>query len=306
MLAHVTGANGFIGTHLIHHLDAKGWSATAACRRPTNFGGSVNVCSAEMHCHADSVVFHLAGRAHRTVRTRDVDLYQQDNCDEALASYRRAVQASANAFIFLSSARVIGESSSMPLADDAEPNPVGAYAASKHRAEVELARLNDEYGLPLAIVRPPLVYGPGVKANFLKLLSWSRRPWPLPVGCATALRSMVYVGNLVDLLEILGHRVAAHRAKANVWHVKDSEDLDVASLTRRLAQIMGSAARVVPVPRSAVDLVARVFGQKQLAGQLFDPFQIDDGRTRERLDWAPPTSVDDGLRTTVEWFLREC
>ena len=251
------------------------------------------------HLQAGEVLFHLIGRAHRSQHPRDRSEYMRINCDLALNMYRQAAESDAAGFIFVSTAKVFGESSATPLPVDAKSNPLGVYAESKHQAELALREAYADLGLPVTVIRPPLVYGPGVKANFRRLLDWTYRSPVLPLGAATAPRSMVSVDNLVDFM---GH--AAKRLNGyQVWTVKDDMSLSVCELVKRLAFLMNKSILLPNVPRWLFEKAAFLPHVGRMMESLFDPFLIDDSGARCTLAWEAPQSVKEALQKTVCWYL---
>ena len=288
----INGASGFVGSHLSRALKCAGW-AVGAHRPPTP------PAATDKPPYAGRVVFHLAALAHRTGGRHHRRLWLRVNRDLAVREYEEAAAAGALGFVFVSSAKVLGEASATPLAEDAPHAPQGIYAESKHLAERALQDAHGSLRLPLAIVRPPLVYGAGVKAGFRVLLRAVER-WPvLPLGAATAPRSMVSVRNLCSFLRQLGARLEG----CTTWHVTDGEPVSAKELVARLAQAM---RRRVLVPRLPV---ACLLGGAALAGQrsgvctLLKPFLLDDGAARRALGWRPPQSLDEALAETAQWHL---
>jgi nucleoside-diphosphate-sugar epimerase len=286
--AHVNGASGFVGSHLCRSLARTGWDVASQSR--TDVG---------LQLQSGAVLFHLVARAHCSQHARNSSEYMRVNCDLALNMYRQAAKADAAGFVFVSTAKVLGESSPVPLLVDAQPCPRGAYAESKHQAELALREAHADLGLPVTVIRPPLVYGPGVKANFRRLLDWTRRFPVLPLGAATAPRSMVSVDNLVDFMGHAAKRVNGYQ----VWTVKDDVSLSVCDLVKRVARLMNKSILLPNVPRWWFEQAAFLPGVSGMTESLFDPFLIDDSGARQTLAWQAPQSVKDALHKTVCWYL---
>ena len=291
--AWVTGASGFVGGHLVQCLGDFGWRVATARVRA---GGTTTA-----PCAGD-VVFHLGGIAKRG----DGELadFMAANCALTCELYRQASRAGAGGFVFLSTAKVLGEHSDAALTTVAPRRPVGAYAQSKAAAERGLLAAHARWRLPLAIVRPPLVYGPGVRGNMRLLLAGLYHGVPLPLAMARGPRSFVSVRNLVDALTRAG--VALTQGEdVRVWHVTDG-DIDVATLCRTLAGLFGREARLFPLPRAMVDWIARATAGRvvnaNLASSLFDAFRLDDRALRHELGWRPPQSFDEAWAETARWF----
>lgn len=293
----VTGAGGFIGSHLVRRLRQDGWRVAT----PRVRVGAVDGFSPR----PGDVVYHLAAIAHR--RDRGLDACMAANCRLAIDLYQRAHRAEASGFVHLSSSKVLGDTGAGSLDEDAPRRPIGTYAYSKAVAEEELLAQSARLGLPLSIVRPPLTYGPGVKANFLALLTALARGWPLPLASATGMRSWVSVGNLTDALAALGGHLQTVPSAA-MWHVTDGEDIDVADLCRRIAANLGRSPRLWPLPRAALLAAARASGDYGIStsqvASIFDPLRLDDTAFRAALGWSPPQSLDAALDETVCWFRR--
>ncbi|PHM21769.1 MAG: hypothetical protein CK604_05250 [Curvibacter sp. PD_MW3] len=302
----ITGANGFVGKALCEHLRAAGWDVVAAVRNP-NSESEIKVESIGRDTpwgHAlkhVSCVIHLAARVHvmsETVADPLVE-FRAINVDGTLNLASQAVQAGVKRFIFLSTVKVLGESTQPSRSFQASdmPNPEDAYGISKWAAEQGLHRLAAQTAMEMVIVRSPLVYGPGVKANFASLVRWLRLGIPLPLGAVTQnRRSLVALDNLVDLLATcIDHPAAANQT----FMVSDGEDLSTADLLHRLGQAMGQPARLIAVPSRLLLTGACMLGKRDLAQRLLGNLQVDISKTRELLGWAPPVRVDEGLRRAV-------
>jgi UDP-glucose 4-epimerase len=212
---------------------------------------------------------------------------------------RQAVAAGVHRFVFVSSVKVMGEvSTARPFTEADPPHPQDAYGRSKLAAEQALAAVAKQ--IEVSIVRPPLVYGPGVRANFLSLLKLAASGVPLPLGAAQALRSMVFIENLVDAL--IACATCPHPLPA-IYFVSDGRDFSVAELVRLLRTEMGRPARLWSQSSSLVQAIARTLGRGDAAQRLFAPSQVDIGRIQRELGWTPPATAEAGLRQTVRWFV---
>ncbi len=291
MQALINGASGFVGGHLSRVLVEAGWQVSA--RRPAMDCAA----AAKPFPYEGRVVFHLSALAHRSARARDCGLWLRINRDIAVREYAQAAANGGVGFVFVSSAKVFGEASATPLPEDAPHAPQSIYAQSKHLAECALRDAYGKRGMPLAIVRPPLVYGAGVKAGFRALLGAVRR-WPaLPLGGAMAPRSMVSAHNLCSFLQQLALRLEGCAA----WHVTDGEALSVRELVARLALAMERRILLPRMPKACLLGAAALAGQTRRVGALFEPFLLDDCAARRTLGWQPPQSVAEGLAETVRW-----
>jgi nucleoside-diphosphate-sugar epimerase len=224
--------------------------------------------------------------------------------DGTLNLARQAAERGVQRFIFLSSVKVNGEQtlSGKQFAAQDKAVPVDAYAISKWEAEQGLLKIAQESRMEVVIIRPPLVYGPGVKANFLAMMRWLHKGLPLPLGAIQNKRSFVALDNLVDLVvTCLDHPAAANQ----VFLAGDGEDLSTPELLRRLGLALGSPARLLPVPVPLLKSGAALLGKSDMAQRLCGSLQVDISKARTLLGWSPPISVDEGLRRTAQFFLNE-
>ncbi len=247
------------------------------------------------------VVVHLAARVHVMKETASDPLqaFRAINTDGTLRLARLAAKAGVRRFVFVSSIKVNGESTlpDAPFGPIPADPPLDPYGRSKWEAEQGLRLLAAETGIEVVIVRPPLVYGSGVKANFASLMRAVQRGVPLPLASVTHnRRSFVALDNLVDLLiTCIDHPAAANQT----FLVSDGEDLSTADLLHRLGEAMGKPARLFPVPPSLLQFGANLLGKGDMAQRLLGNLQVDIGHTRNTLNWSPPISVDEGLRRAV-------
>lgn len=252
-----------------------------------------------------SVVVHCAARVHvMNAHSPDhLQEFRRVNVEGTLNLARQAAMVGTKRFVFLSSIKVNGEAtaSGFPFTADQQPDPGDPYGVSKMEAEIALRDLANETGMEVAIIRPPLVYGPGVKANFLEMMRWLSRGIPLPLGAVTQnKRSLVALDNLIDLImTCIDHPSAANQT----FLVSDGEDLSTAALLRRLGTALGRPAKLIPVPVGLLKLGAALLGRSAVAQRLCGSLEVDIGKARELLGWSPPVSVDEGLRRTAEYWL---
>jgi nucleoside-diphosphate-sugar epimerase len=228
--------------------------------------------------------------------------FRKVNVEGTLNLARQAAEAGVRRFIFISSIKVNGEGTPLgsPYRADAQPQPADSYGISKMEAEQGLRALAAETGMEVVIIRPTLVYGPGVKANFLSMMRWLHKGVPLPFGAIHNQRSLVALDNLVDLIvTCIDHPAAANQT----FLVSDGEDLSTTELLRRMATALGKPARLLPVPSWLLEAGASILGKKALSQRLCGSLQVDISKTRELLGWTPPLSVDAALRKTAAHFL---
>lgn len=303
----VTGSSGFVGLAVCPQLVQRGYDVVAfsrygglasdARKEPAALtsGAVVPGIAALAGC---SAVIHLGARVHvMTDRATDpLAEFRRANTFETLALARRSAAAGVKRFVFVSSVKVNGEAtqpgSAFHWSDTAAP--LDPYGISKREAEDGLREIAASTGMEVVIVRPPLVYGPGVKANFATLMHAVQRGLPLPLASVTHnRRSLVALDNLVDLLiTCLDHPAAANQT----FLVSDGEDLSTTDLLRRLGTAMGRPARLFPVPPAVLQAGATLLGKRDTAQRLLGNLQVDITHTRETLGWTPPISVDEGLR----------
>ncbi|MEQ9724943.1 SDR family oxidoreductase [Pseudomonas sp. WHRI 8822A] len=309
----VTGGSGFVGRTLLERLHQEGYGLIAPSRAALVQApvGVVNPLVGGLAADVDwsaslegaAVVIHSAARVHVMNDTAADPLveFRKANVDGTLSLARQAAAAGVQRFIFISSIKVNGEGTELghPYRADDTPDPQDPYGVSKMEAEQGLRALAGETGMEVVIIRPVLVYGPGVKANFLSMMSWLRKGVPLPLGATGNKRSLVAVDNLVDLIATcINHPAAANQT----FLVSDGEDLSTTQLLQRMGKALGRPARLLPVPASLLQTGAAMLGRRAIAQRLCGSLQVDIGKTRELLAWAPPVSVDDALRKTARAF----
>lgn len=311
----ITGANGFLGKSLCAELLKQQRSFYAALRSTTKQSQNIKtILVGEIGPDTDwrkalqgtKVVIHLAARVH-VMNDQAVDPlseFRKVNVDGTLNLARQAAMAGVKRFIFISSIKVNGESTAAnhPFSADDIPAPIDAYGISKREAEDALRLLADETGLEVVIIRPPLVYGSGVKANFLSMMRWLHKGLPLPLGNIDNKRSLVALDNLVDLIvTCVDHPAAANQT----FLVSDDEDLSTSDLLRRMAKALGKTSWLLPFPGWLLTTIAGLIGKKAVAQRLCDSLQVDITKTRQVLNWTPPINVDEGLRRVAQKYLAD-
>jgi UDP-glucose 4-epimerase len=309
----VTGATGFVGGALINRLaaDIGCNNVVASVRRKAVAWpeGVQQVQGGDLLPNTDwskalkgvEVVVHCAGRVHvmQDDAKDTLQAYCEVNENGTLNLARQAVQAGVRRFVFVSSIKVNGEATlpGQPFTADDLPSPLDPYGVSKLKAEMGLRELEAQTGMEVVIVRPPLVYGPGVKANFATMMRWISRGVPLPLGDIYNSRSMVAVDNLVDLLvTCLRHPEAA----GQTFLVSDGEDVSTTQLLRLTAEAMGKKAFLLPVPTYVLEFCAVMIGKRAVSQRLCCSLQLDICKTRRLLGWTPLLTLDQGLKKTVK------
>lgn len=312
----VTGASGFVGgalyTSLINDFSLR---ITVRDKSKIKLFADVDILEASMSPDQDwssalsgvSTVVHCAARVHMMSEVVADPLFEfrRVNVDGALNLARQAVKAGVRRFVFLSSIKVNGEFTNLnhPFIFDQIPAPSDPYAVSKYEAEMGLRALSKETGMEVVIIRSPLVYGPGVKANFLSMMNWLRRGIPLPLGGITKnRRSFVFIDNLVSMIiACINHPKAANQT----FLVSDDEDLSTAGLLERMALALGRPLKSIAVPVVLITLLTKLIGRADISQRLCGSLQVDIKKTKDLLDWSPPVSVNEGLLQTAAHFLKK-
>jgi nucleoside-diphosphate-sugar epimerase len=307
----VSGASGFIGREFCAELIRRKYSVKTIVRdeskikdlsylnfKVADIGSETNWIAALQDI---DVVVHLAARVHvmNDKALDPLESFRKVNTAGTFNLARQAAAAGVKRFVFVSTIKVNGEVTmpGRPFRADDVPVPLDPYAVSKLEAEQSLRELEAQTGMEVVVVRPPLVYGPGVKANFAAVMRWLARGFPLPLGAIHNARSMVALDNLVDLLVIcLNHPAAA----GQTFLVSDGEDVSTTELMRRIANAMGKKALLLPVPASVLELGATMMGKRDVAQRLCGSLQVDFEKTRRMLGWNPPLTLDQGLKKAVE------
>jgi UDP-4-keto-D-QuiNAc 4-reductase len=312
----VTGASGFVGGAVARRLVSDGEVTRVAVRRPRlqPLPGVEEVRVGDLDASTDwsdavngmQVVVHAAARVHvmRDGTADPLAEYRRVNVAGSLALARSAVAAGVRRFVFISSVKVNGESTrpGRPFTPDDPPAPVDPYGVSKLEAEQGLLALARDTGLEVVIVRPVLVYGPGVRGNFVTMMRWLHKGRPLPLGAVRNQRSLVALDNLVDLVATC---VRHPDGAGQVFMAADGEDLSTVALLRRTAAAMGRPVRLISVPPTLLCGAARLLGRADMAERLCGSLQVDIAKTRRLLAWTPPMSVEDSLRQTAQYFLAQ-
>lgn len=316
----VTGATGFVGTALCDTLAAFAYEVVPVVRSKSglqhevvidNVDGSTDWRPALTACDA---VVHLAARVHVMDDTSQnpLALYRETNTEATLNLARQAAQAGVKRFVFISTIKVNGEGFPHPrplshgergaYVETDAPAPEDAYAISKWEAEQGLQQIARETGLEVVVLRPPLVYGSGVKANFLRLMQLIQHGWPLPLGAIKNRRSLLYLGNFIDAIRLcIEHPAAA----GQTFLVDDGQTISTPDLIREIAKAMHRPARLVPVPISLLQWVGSMTGRSAAVARLAGSLYVDSQAIRSRLGWVPPYSMQEGLANTVAAFVQD-
>lgn len=308
----ITGATGFVGRPLCDEMIRRQWRVKVALRSRDYFSADMEpVIVGAIDGRTDwvntlndvDVVIHLAARVH----------VMKDNAADPMAEFlgvnlyatmnlaRQAVLAGVKRLIYVSSIKVNGERTDkiQPFTEKDNCNPQDGYAKSKWEAEQALHHIAAETGLEIVIVRPPLVYGPGVKGNFLKLINAIDKGIPLPLAAAGNMRNVVYVGNLADALAACAsHSIAAGKT----YLISDGEGISTKALIGKIAQSLGRDSCAFYCPPALVRAAGVLLGRSDQVDRLFDSLCINDQKIRSELAWMPPYTMEQGLRATAVWY----
>ena len=308
----ITGATGFVGKALVQRLlvDGESRRLVVAVRKGGQgwpeqvlpiVTGDLNSSSAwSIALEGVAVVVHSAARVHvmQDTEADPLTAFRAVNVEGTLNLARQAATAGVKRFVFISSVKVNGAltPSGRSFTEADAPNPQDAYGQSKHEAEQGLRQLSVDTDMEVVIIRPPLVYGPGVKANFAALMLAVQRGWPLPLGAVHNQRSLVALSNLVDfIVTCITHPLAANQT----FLVSDGQDLSTTELVRGMAQAAGVPARLLPVPVWALQAGASLLGKGDAVQRLCGTLQVDISKAGSLLGWLPPLTVEEGLRRAM-------
>ena len=313
----VTGATGFVGQALCARMLDEGGQVRGTIRSmkqmdslPTRIE---SVCIESIAYDTDwsaalngvDIVVHLAAREH-IMKESDADSIEAFREINVIGTERLARMAAAvgvRRFVFLSSVKVNGEGKATPYTEHDEVWPKDPYGVSKWEAEQALQKVVMETGLEVVILRPPLAYGPRVKANFLSLLQIVSSGIPLPLKSIINRRSFIYLGNLVDaIVTCVNHPHAA----GQTYLVSDDEDISTPELLRRVASALDRPARLIPFPPALLQLSGRLFGKSGSVERLLGSLSVDISKIRNELNWTPPYTMRQGLKKTAAWFIGNC
>jgi nucleoside-diphosphate-sugar epimerase len=309
----VTGANGFLGRLLCPYLTERGHSVVAAVRsRGAGVAPGIDVIvTGDLAAAPDlspvlsgvDVVVHLAGRAH-VMRETCIDpeaAFHRANVDATRHLAQQAAFAGVRRLVFLSSVKVNGERTTpdRPFTETDPPAPQDAYGRSKWAAERALAEVGIAAGLEPVVIRPPLIYGPGVKGNLLRLLKLANKAVPLPLASVRNRRSLVSVWNLCSLIDAcISHPGAA----GETFLVSDQQDLSTPDLIRALSEGLDRPSRLLPLPPALIRGAGRLLGRAAPVARLLDSLRVDSAKATRLLGWRPAVSVGEGLRRTAAWY----
>lgn len=300
----ITGSNGFLGQYLSQFLAEKGYSVLAHTRKAqkfdhpniSNINFDLNDSLDNIDLNQVEVIIHCAGRAHVMNETAEspLEAYRQTNVQGTLNLAKKAVKVGVKRFIYLSSIKVNGEqTAAQPFKPSDTVNTDDPYGLSKYEAEQALLELSKKTGLEVVIIRPVLIYGPNVKANFKSMMNLASKKLPLPIGCLDNKRSMVSIYNLADLI----HTSMTHpNANREVFLASDQDDISVKQLFEKLAKYQNNQLLMLPIPKSLISFLASLVGKKAVASRLCSELVVDTTKNTQLLGWTAPYSVDASLQ----------
>ena len=327
----LTGASGFVGQALAKEFDAEGHAVTALLRgasknlpsrvkqiplvelghlsKTTRINALAGIENRDsLECYEEikdalkqtDVIVHAAARVHiMNDHAEDpLAIYREINTKSTLRLASMAASQGVKRFIFLSTIKVNGEQTNnrSPFTETDDCQPSDAYAVSKYEAEIGLAQIAKETGMEVVIIRPPLVYGPGVKGNFASMINWVKKGVPLPLGSVKNHRSLIALENLVNFISLcLAHPKAANET----FLISDGEDLSTTQLIQKIALILRKKNRLFPIPVKLIQLLASLVGKEAIVNRVFGSLQIDSGKARRILNWKPLINIDEQLRRMI-------
>jgi UDP-N-acetyl-alpha-D-quinovosamine dehydrogenase len=312
----VTGSTGFVGQAVVDGLLNAAYDIRACSRQydAISRSGIHSFQTGDLSENIDwhqalqnvNVVIHLAARVHMMSDSviEPLTEFRKINTIATLNLARQAAEGGVKRFVFLSSIKVNGEetNSESKFKPDDDFIPTDPYAVSKYEAEQGLLAIAKETGMEVVIIRPPLVYGPNVKANFSSMMKWINRGVPLPLGAVHNERSLVALNNLVSfIIHCLEHPKAANE----IFLISDGEEVSTTKLLRKVASAFGKQAKLLPIPVKMMSIIAKVIRKKEVADRLFGSLQVDSSKARELLGWKPIITMDEQLKKTVDAYLHE-
>ncbi len=307
MNIHITGANGFVGQALVQLLMDNQFAVFPWVRRTSGMANELIIPDFEdfesifIALKKCDVFIHLAAKVHQ-IDNRGAEPhndYNSVNSDLTLAIARAASDAGVRHFVFISSVKVNGESNDSPWVETDQPIPVDPYGYSKLDAENRLMTLSHKTGMMVTIIRPPLVYGPGVGANFLSLMNWLFWSLPVPFKLIENKRSLIFVGNLVSAI---AKTIVVQPKKSSVYFVSDDQDFSTQELGRLLSKYIGSIYLSLPISPRLLHIIGRFLGKEAQISRLLGSLQINSSSFRNEFHWLPPYSLEEGIAMTANWF----
>ena len=306
--AFISGQKGFIGSELIKQLNKKSIKCNDSSFSYSSYCSFLGRNEENILRTSDlrevDVLIHLAARVHimNDLESDPFSKFNQSNVQGTLMLAKQASKAGVKRFIFISSVKVNGETTSddQPFTSDDHHIPTDPYGLSKYEAEQGLLSLAKETGMEVVIIRPPLVYGPDVKANFASMMHWVKKGIPLPLGAIHNKRSLVAIENLVSfIIHCIDHPKAANE----IFLISDGEDVSTTELLKKVAKAFQVYSWLIPIPVSWMKLAARIVGKGDVANRLFSSLQVDSSKARDLLGWQQVITMDEQLKKTADAYL---
>lgn len=307
----VTGADGFVGSHLCKYLSDAGHAVIGSVReakplphvvRSEAVGAIDGATDWSTALDGVDAVVHSAARVHvlNDPDNKPLDAFRRVNVDATVQLAKQAARQGCKRFVFISTIGVVGSVSDVPLCEINVPKPKTAYARSKWEAELALHTVAYDTGLPLVILRPPLVYGPGVKANFLRLMQAAIRGSAMPFGMVDNARDFLSTENLCNAVELC---LTHPDATGETYHLCDAAPVSTARLITLIAQAAGREANLLPVPQTLLLMGSVLLRKTAMYNSVCRSLRVDDTKLRTRLGWRSPQSLADGIFQVVQWYL---
>ena len=309
----LTGANGFLGSYFIKSFDSL-FNIVGVYRNKNQVKTAAHVLIDKLDSKTDwskhladvDFVVHTAARVHvmKDESLDPISEFRKVNTNGTLNLAKQAADAGVKRFVFISSIKVNGEFTNEDTKFTANDQyiPTDPYGLSKYEAEIGLKEISQNTGMDLVIIRPPLIYGPNVKANFRSMIKWVNKGVPLPFGSINNKRSLVSLTNLVDFIKVcLSHPDAANE----IFLISDGVDVSTTELLHQIGNALNKRAKLIPIPVVLMKFVAKMIGKKDIADRIFGNLQLDSGNTNTLLDWQPIVTMEEELKMTVEAYLNE-
>jgi len=309
----VTGASGFLGKELIQKLVLLEHEVTPvlraklscfSCFKPI-YIDTLNSVNDWGDLRKVDVIIHSAARVHvmNDTASNPLDEFREVNTRATLNLAKQAANGGVKRFIFISSIKAGGESSQLgsPLTEDSDYVPGDPYGLSKYEAEKQLLELAQNSEMEVVIIRPTLIYGPGVKANFEIMMKWASKPIPLPFGAINNKRSLVSIDNLISLIEVC---LTHPKAKNEIFYVNDGHDLSTGDLLRKLYKSFRNKTPLIPIPMNLMNFLFKLIGKSDYSARLLGSLQVDISKAKTLLNWTPPYSVDESIDKTVKHYIK--
>lgn len=308
----ITGANGFIGKELCLSLHKMGYEVIGGVRKDFAMPGIKIINVGEINKDTEwgptlqgvEIVVHLASRVHimQDKNPNPLEAYREVNVEGTAKLAKACCKAGVKKFIFLSSIKVNGEGKDQPYVEEDIPSPADYYGVSKWEAEKILQKIFSSSEVDFTIIRPPLVYGPEVKANFHQLIKAVNYQLPLPLKRVQNMRSFIFIGNLINAINKV---IQSEQKSRATYLISDGEDCSTSQLISKMSHILGRPCRLFAFPPNLLDLLLKILRKGQMGQRLFSSLTVSNQKFKKDLDWTPPYTLDEGLRLTLQNFFQK-